>query len=122
MSGQRRTTASIATIVVICTITTISYLPGMSAGFYYDDDANLLEVPALQWNDPDLEQLARSLDDVLLPSRPVSNLSLAINHLVSGLDPEPYRNEGEQHTDENNAQEKERWKEPGELGQVIHCA
>ena len=62
----------------------------MSAGFYYDDDANLLEVPALQWNDPDLEQLARSLDDVLLPSRPVSNLSLAINHLVSGLDPEPY--------------------------------
>lgn len=35
----------------IATITVLAYYPGMSAGFYFDDEQNLLEAVALHWNE-----------------------------------------------------------------------
>jgi hypothetical protein len=62
----------------------------MSAGFYFDDETNLLHVDAMRWVDFSIETLRRTLTEVTMPSRPVANVSLAVNHLFSALDAAPY--------------------------------
>ena len=74
----------------IAALTVLAYYPGMSAGFYFDDEQNLLEAGALHWEEISASNLSAALRDAHLNSRPVANLSLAANHLASGLDPAPY--------------------------------
>lgn len=74
----------------IAALTVLAYYPGMSAGFYFDDEQNLLQAAALHWDELSASNVAAALRDAHLPSRPVANLSLAANHLASGLDPAPY--------------------------------
>jgi len=80
----------LAALLGIAAITALAYYPGMSAGFYFDDEPNLLEVPALQWNEFSGTNVSAALRDAHLRSRPVANISMALNHLVSGLDPVSY--------------------------------
>lgn len=77
-------------LLVIAAITVLAYRPGMSAGFYFDDEQNLLEAAALHWDEFSVSNVSAALRDAHLRSRPVANLSLAANHLASGLDPAPY--------------------------------
>jgi len=77
-------------MVGIGIITVLAYYPGMSAGFYFDDEVNLLWVDAMQWTELNFETLRKTLTEVTLPSRPVANISLAVNHLFSALDAAPY--------------------------------
>jgi tetratricopeptide (TPR) repeat protein len=74
----------------VLAITLIAYLPGMSAGFYFDDESNLLDVEALHWNELSLAVVERAVNEAMLPTRPLANLSMGLNHLFSGLDPAPY--------------------------------
>ena len=74
----------------VLAITVIAYLPGMSAGFYFDDESNLLDVQVLHWDKLSLDVVEQTLSDSMLTSRPVANLSMGLNHLFSGLDPAPY--------------------------------
>lgn len=90
MSITRSRVAMASASVGIAIITVIAYAPGMSAGFYLDDDSNFVEVPALHWTQFDLDQLRVTLEQATLPSRPIANVSLAMNHLFAGLDPGPY--------------------------------
>jgi tetratricopeptide (TPR) repeat protein len=79
-----------AALLVIAVITVTAYLPGMSAGFYFDDAPNFSEAGAMHWQELSLEALQRTLDEAWMPSRPVANISFAATHLASGLDPAPY--------------------------------
>ncbi len=74
----------------IAALTVLAYYPGMSAGFYFDDEQNLLEAVALHWEEFGASNVSAALRDANLRSRPVANLSLAVNHLAAGLDPAPY--------------------------------
>jgi hypothetical protein len=47
-------------------------------------------VGAVQWTQFSLETVQRTFSDVLIPARPVANISVGLNHLFSGLDPAPY--------------------------------
>ena len=80
----------LAAVVSVSFLTVLAYYPGMSAGFYFDDEPNLLWVGAIQWTEFSFQSLQQALNDVLLPSRPIANISMALNHLFSGLDAAPY--------------------------------
>ena len=87
---HRNRLALLAAWLGIGLVTVFAYYPGMSAGFYFDDEPNLLEVAALQWNEFSASNLSAALGDAHLNSRPVANISMAVNHLIAGLDPAPY--------------------------------
>jgi hypothetical protein len=77
-------------LLVIAAVTALAYFPGMSAGFYFDDKSNLLWVKALQWDQFSWSAVSNVLRDARVTSRPMANISMALNHLGSGLDPAPY--------------------------------
>lgn len=77
-------------LLAIAAVTVAAYYPGMSAGFYFDDEQNLIEAAALHWSEFSAANVLAALQDAQLRTRPVANLSLALNHLGSGLDPAPY--------------------------------
>jgi tetratricopeptide (TPR) repeat protein len=62
----------------------------MSAGFYFDDKPNLLHPDAVRWVDLSIESVRRTLTEVTLTSRPVANISFAVNHLFSEFEAAPY--------------------------------
>ncbi len=75
---------------VLFALTVAVYWPGMQAGFYFDDLNNIVEVPALHWNELSLDGVRQVIDQALLPGRVISNLSFALNHLYGGLHPVGY--------------------------------
>lgn len=89
ISQHNRLTLTLA-LLATAAITVLAYYPGMSAGFYFDDESNLLEAAALHWTQFSLSNVSGAVRDAHLTSRPVANVSMAINHLASGLDPAPY--------------------------------
>jgi hypothetical protein len=86
---HNKTTLTLA-LLVIAAVTALAYYPGMSAGFYFDDKSNLLWVKALQWDQFSWSAVSNVLRDAHVTSRPIANISMALNHLGSGLDPAPY--------------------------------
>lgn len=77
-------------LLAIAAVTALAYYPGMSAGFYFDDKSNLLWVTALQWDQLSWSAVSGTLQEAHLTARPVANISMALNHLGSGLNPAPY--------------------------------
>lgn len=73
-----------------CLLTVVVYLPGMKAGFYLDDQSNILWVPALHWSEWSIGGLVDALINTRMPTRPLANLTFALNHLAGGLDPAGY--------------------------------
>jgi hypothetical protein len=62
----------------------------MDAGFYFDDEPNIVWNAALHWNELSFHNVQRTLTGATLSTRPVANLSFAVNHLIGGLDPVGY--------------------------------
>lgn len=78
---------SIASLILVMLATLAAYRPAYRAGFFLDDEPNILEVEALHWSSLSLEGVRAALSEAAMPSRPVANLSFAINHWFSRLDP-----------------------------------
>jgi len=87
MTDSRR--LIIAWLAVIA-VTVIAYLPGMRAGFYFDDQPNIVEASGLHMTAISADSIKRAVTEAHVKNRPVSNLSLAFNHLASGLNPAAY--------------------------------
>jgi hypothetical protein len=86
---HNRLTLTLA-LLAIAAVTVLAYYPGMAAGFYFDDKQNLLHAPALHWTEFSLSNVSSALREAQITSRPMANITLAFNHLASGLDPAPY--------------------------------
>lgn len=70
--------------------TILAYRPGMKAGFYFDDLQNLVENSAFHWTRLSFANVHRVFTEAFMPTRLVTNLTFAINHLFGGLDPAGY--------------------------------
>jgi len=68
-------------------LTVAAYLPSFTGGFYLDDLPNIIEADALHWNQVGWAEIVAVVQDAFLVSRPVANLSFALNHRVHGLEP-----------------------------------
>lgn len=68
-----------------------AYYPGVPGGFYFDDKPNILEPESLRWAEISIENLHRTLSEVVMPSRPVANVSFALNYRLSGFDASAFR-------------------------------
>jgi hypothetical protein len=90
INSQHNALALTLALLAIATVTVLAYYPGMAAGFYFDDLQNILHAPALHWNELSWSNSASALQDARVTSRPVANISMALNHLAAGLDPAPY--------------------------------
>jgi tetratricopeptide (TPR) repeat protein len=77
-------------LVVALGVTTIAYRPSLEAGFYFDDQPNITEAPALQWEELPSGDWLESLAAPQHPERVVPNVTFALNHLVGGLNPRGY--------------------------------
>lgn len=76
--------------IALAVITLLVYWPGMQGGFYFDDEPNIIDPPGIHWQQINLASWRGLIKETLIPGRPVSNLSFALNHLFWGLDPQPY--------------------------------
>jgi hypothetical protein len=73
-------------VIFAASLTLWAYSPSLDAGFVFDDEPNIVDSPAVHWDEVSRENLDLLLNASLLQSRPVANLSFAIDHLVWGLD------------------------------------
>jgi len=84
---QKLEFALVAAIVLTCTL--LAYWPGLSGGFFFDDEPNILNNDWIRLENLDLQSIKKaafSADSGLL-KRPISMLSFALNHYASGFDP-----------------------------------
>ncbi|OGT22027.1 MAG: hypothetical protein A2V90_06955 [Gammaproteobacteria bacterium RBG_16_57_12] len=79
-----------ALALTILVLTLLAYWPGMEAGFFLDDDSNIVMAPALHWTEITADGVRHVAEHALLPLRFVANLSFALNHYISALAPAPY--------------------------------
>lgn len=76
-------------LLLTLALTGLAYWPGSSGGFLFDDIINITENPKVLINNlgwTELRQAATSFPSGGL-GRPISMLSLGINHALTGLDP-----------------------------------
>jgi tetratricopeptide (TPR) repeat protein len=62
----------------------------MDAPWTLDDALNIVDSPALHWTEFSLDNVKSTFDSSLLRSRPVANLSFALDHLAGGLEPKGF--------------------------------
>ncbi|TNC80739.1 MAG: hypothetical protein C9356_12625 [Oleiphilus sp.] len=76
-------------LVLIAMLTLSVFAAGLSGGFYFDDEWNVLRNSALQVEGLGIEQLwAAAMSGTAGPlGRPLATLTFAINHLFFGFDP-----------------------------------
>jgi tetratricopeptide (TPR) repeat protein len=87
-SSPRRRGAMLGwiSVVLVVILTLWAYSPSLDAGFVFDDQPNIVDSPAVRWDEVSWENLDLILNASLLQGRPVANISFAIDHLVWGLD------------------------------------
>ena len=85
--GWKRAGVVCAAVAVLLILTLWAYRPALEAPFYFDDFPNIVESPALRWTEISLENVKAVFDSSLLRSRPVANVSFALDHVRGGLDP-----------------------------------
>ncbi|MDH3673060.1 MAG: tetratricopeptide repeat protein [Gammaproteobacteria bacterium] len=73
-----------------CVAVILVYWPGMHAGFYFDDHQNIVGATALHLTDLRVAAISEAMQDGFLRSRPIANLSMALNHLFGSLEPKGY--------------------------------
>jgi len=88
---RRSTFYGLTVAVLVCTL--LLYLPGLTAGFTLDDWVNIrlnptLAVTALDWGALWAAAWSREAGQL---GRPISMLSFALNHLLTGYDPYSFR-------------------------------
>lgn len=80
-------------VVAALVATALLYLPGLSGGFIFDDEVNIVKNEKLHIQSLD----SNSLRDATLSGtagplkRPISMLSFALNHFFTGLDPVAFK-------------------------------
>ena len=76
-------------LVVIMLISLAVYWPGMTGGFYFDDEWNILQNAALQIDDLSVASInnAAASGRAGPLGRPIAMASFAINYYFSGFDP-----------------------------------
>jgi hypothetical protein len=86
---QPRSTSIALYLVALFALVLLLYWPGLSGGFFFDDKANILDVPELKLEELSLHSvLDLSTAGIAGPlGRPVSLLSFALNYYSSGFDP-----------------------------------
>ncbi len=77
-------------LAAILVVTTLAYTPGMKAGFYFDDLPNIVDAGAVHWREISVDGFRRLFTESWVPRRPIANLSFALNHRFSGLNPTAY--------------------------------
>ena len=71
-------------------LTVASYLPALDAGFFFDDDPNIVQTDSVHWTELSLENLGALARDHPKRRRLVANTTFALNHLAGGLEPRGY--------------------------------
>ncbi len=78
-------------VLVVCAliVTVLLYFPGLSGGFIFDDEANIVKNEKLHIQTLDSDSLrSATLSGTAGPlKRPVSMLSFALNYFFTGMDP-----------------------------------
>ncbi len=80
---------NLSLLVIIITLTTLIYWPGLNGDYVFDDPANILENSKLAITSLDYAniQAAWNSGDAGPLGRPISMLSFALNHYFTGFDP-----------------------------------
>lgn len=93
MYASARARATLFLWFVIAGLVTWAYFPGLTGGFEFDDDANIVRNPELKPTTLSADSLWRSsLSGFSGPlGRPVSMLSFAVQVAIGGLDPFPLK-------------------------------
>jgi hypothetical protein len=89
-----RTSATSILLLGLLIVCTLVYWPGRSGGFVFDDYPNIVDNPELRITSLDaknLKQAGFSAPTQGPAGRPLSMLSFGINHVYSGLSPQPYK-------------------------------
>jgi tetratricopeptide (TPR) repeat protein len=89
-SQRKFLAAFVFSLIAVACLTTWAYRPALDGPFILDDKINIVDSPALRWSEISAENILLVLDSSLLGSRPVSNVSFALDHLASGLDPRAF--------------------------------
>lgn len=84
---------TVAYFCLLIGITGIVYLPGLSGGFYFDDEWNILSNDALKLNELSLGSLKHAAESGQAGplGRPLAMLSFAVNYYLSGFNPFFYK-------------------------------
>jgi hypothetical protein len=64
-----------------------AYSPALDAPFVFDDEGNIVDSPAVHWNELSINNVELLLEYSRLRQRPVANFSFALDHLFWGLEP-----------------------------------
>ena len=75
MTGNNSKPKLFLALLGIAAITVLAYYPGMSAGFYFDDEPNFLDVAVLHWTEVSGPNIVAAIRDANLRSRPVATKS-----------------------------------------------
>ena len=80
-------------LLLLGVLVLLSYWPGLSGGFFFDDGPSILQAPGLHISELTWDALTQAwLSGGAGPTgRPVAQMSFGLNHYVSGLDPRPYK-------------------------------
>lgn len=76
-------------MLLLLAVTALLYWPGLHGGFFFDDEANLVHTTQLHIERLDVASLAQAVSSGRAgpTGRPVAQLSFALSHYFSGLDP-----------------------------------
>ena len=83
--GAKAVVVAIALFIVL--LASWAYAPALGVSFVFDDRQNIVDSPAVHWTEFSRASLGSLLDASRLQSRPVANLSFALDHLRGGLEP-----------------------------------
>jgi tetratricopeptide (TPR) repeat protein len=83
--GAKAVVVAIALFIVL--LASWAYAPALDVSFVFDDRQNIVDSPAVHWTEFSRAGLDSLLDASRLQSRPVANLSFALDHLRGGLEP-----------------------------------
>lgn len=87
-SGIRTRPIAIGLYVVFAfCLASWAYGPALDAPFVFDDEGNIVDSPAIHWNELSIKNVELLLEYSRLRQRPVANFSFALDHLFWGLEP-----------------------------------
>ena len=80
-------------VILLSALVSWLYFPGLSGGFFFDDQPNLITSTNIQLDSLSFESLLSALSGNRpgISGRPVAQASFALNYLANGLDPFDYK-------------------------------
>lgn len=89
MRLAHRTLSFAVSAALISMLALVTFWPGLSGGFIFDDFPNLVREPSWKVTELNIEQIERAVQGGITGNagRPLAILSFALNHYFTGLDP-----------------------------------